>query len=85
MLGFILSVIVAIVVGWIGDAIVKTDMPGGVIGSAIAGFIGAWLGHLILGHMGPDIGGIAIIPAILGAAVVVFLVGLISRTMGRHA
>ncbi|WJH35233.1 GlsB/YeaQ/YmgE family stress response membrane protein [Paenibacillus aurantius] len=81
MLGFLVSVIMAIIIGFIGDALVRSDMPGGVIGSMIAGFIGAWLGHFLFGHFGPDIAGFAIIPAIIGAALVVFLVGLLFKGM----
>ena len=83
MLGFLISVIMAIIIGFIGDALVRSDMPGGVLGSMVAGFIGAWLGHFLFGHFGPDIAGFAIIPAIIGAAIVVFLVGLLFRGMRR--
>ncbi|WP_040952153.1 GlsB/YeaQ/YmgE family stress response membrane protein [Gorillibacterium massiliense] len=79
MLGLIVSIIMAIIIGFIGDALVRADMPGGVLGSMVAGFVGAWLGHFLFGHLGPDIAGFAIIPAIIGAAVVVFLVGLLFR------
>ncbi len=83
MLGLLISIIMAIVIGLIGDAIVRADMPGGVIGSMIAGFVGAWIGNLLFGHWGPNIAGFAIIPAIIGAALFVFLVGLVSRSFHR--
>jgi uncharacterized membrane protein YeaQ/YmgE (transglycosylase-associated protein family) len=81
MMDFIITVIMAIIIGWIGDALVRSDMPGGIIGSIIAGFVGAWLGHILLGTWGPIIGGFAVIPAIIGAALFVFLIGLVFRGM----
>ncbi|UUZ81550.1 hypothetical protein LJK88_44165 [Paenibacillus sp. P26] len=42
----------------------------------IAGFVGAWLGYLLLGTWGPVIGGFAVVPAIIGAALFVFLLGV---------
>ncbi len=83
LLGLLISIIMAIIIGFIGDALVRSDMPGGIIGSMVAGFVGAWLGHFLFGHFGPDIAGFAIIPAIIGAAIVVFLVGLVFRGMSK--
>lgn len=83
LLGLLVSIIMAIIIGFIGDALVRSDMPGGVLGSMAAGFVGAWLGHFLFGHWGPDIAGFAIVPAIIGAAIVVFLVGLLFRGVRR--
>lgn len=81
-MGFIVSLIVAIIIGWIGSLFVKGSMPGGIIGSMIAGLIGAWIGHGLLGTWGAHLAGFAIIPAIIGAAIVVFLFSLIARSRG---
>ncbi|MEB3693492.1 GlsB/YeaQ/YmgE family stress response membrane protein [Bacillus amyloliquefaciens] len=81
-MGFIVSLIVAIIIGWIGSLFVKGSTPGGIIGSMIAGLIGAWIGHGLLGTWGPHLAGFAIIPAIIGAAIVVFLFSLIARSRG---
>ncbi|BBA78153.1 MULTISPECIES: GlsB/YeaQ/YmgE family stress response membrane protein [Bacillus] len=81
-MSFIVSLIVAIIIGWIGSLFVKGSMPGGIIGSMIAGLIGAWIGHGLLGIWGPHLAGFAIIPAIIGAAIVVFLFSLIARSRG---
>lgn len=71
--------IVGGIIGWLGSLIIGRDMPGGVIGNIVAGFIGAWLGTAILGSIGPATGGFYIIPALLGAIIVVFIVSLIMR------
>ncbi|QQF64627.1 GlsB/YeaQ/YmgE family stress response membrane protein [Bacillus mojavensis] len=81
-MSFIISLIVAIIIGWVGSLFVKGDMPGGIIGSMIAGLIGAWIGHGLLGTWGPHLAGFAIIPAIIGSVIVVFLVSLLARKRG---
>lgn len=83
MWSLLISVIMAIVIGMIGDVLVQSDMPGGLIGSMIAGFAGAWIGAFLFGSWGPEIGGFPIIQAILGAAIFVFLLGLVSRMFRR--
>ncbi|GGJ26270.1 GlsB/YeaQ/YmgE family stress response membrane protein [Paenibacillus hunanensis] len=85
MWGIIISIVLAIIIGVIGNALAGDNMPGGIIGAAIAGFIGAWLGALVFGNFGPVIGGFAIIPAILGTAIFVFLLGLVSGLLRRSA
>ncbi len=81
MLGFILSLLIAALVGWLGDAIVKKDMPGGFWGAMLAGLIGSWIGAYIpfFNNFGPTVAGIALVPAILGAAIFVFVLGLFRK------
>jgi uncharacterized membrane protein YeaQ/YmgE (transglycosylase-associated protein family) len=76
LLGFIVLLIVAAVAGALGEMIGGGKVPGGWIGSIVAGLVGAWLGGALL-HFGPTIGGIQIIPAIIGAALFVFVLRLI--------
>ncbi|CAH0346033.1 hypothetical protein BCI9360_02345 [Bacillus sp. CECT 9360] len=75
--------IVGGIIGWLGGLIIGRDVPGGIIGNIIAGFVGAWLGSALLGSFGPVIGGFYIFPALIGAIIVVFLVGLILRNIRR--
>lgn len=84
MLGFLISLVVAIVIGLIGSAPAGGSVPGGWIGSMIAGFVGAWIGHGLLGTWGPSLAGFAIIPAILGAAIFVIILSLIFRSVGSR-
>lgn len=71
------SIIVGGVIGWLASVITRRNIPGGIIGNIIAGFIGAWLGTLLLGRWGPVIGGLYIVPAILGAIIVALLASFI--------
>jgi uncharacterized membrane protein YeaQ/YmgE (transglycosylase-associated protein family) len=78
-IGLLISIVMSIIIGYIADIFVKGSMPGGIIGSMVAGFVGVWLGSLLFGSFGPLIAGIAIIPAIIGAILFIFLIGLITR------
>jgi uncharacterized membrane protein YeaQ/YmgE (transglycosylase-associated protein family) len=82
-MGFIWSLIIGGIIGWLAGLILGRDIPGGVIGNIIAGFIGAWLGSLLLGGWGPVIGGFYIIPAIIGAIIIVFIVSIILKNVRR--
>lgn len=57
--------------------IVGKDVPGGIIGNIIVGFIGSWIGSSLLSDFGPIIGGFAIIPALIGAIILIFIFSLI--------
>jgi uncharacterized membrane protein YeaQ/YmgE (transglycosylase-associated protein family) len=80
---FIWSLIVGGILGWIASLIVGRDIPGGIFGNIIAGIIGAWLGGLIFGAWGPVIGGYAIVPALIGAIILIFIVSFIMRMMRK--
>lgn len=82
-MSFLWSLIVGGIIGWIAGLIMGRDIPGGIIGNIIAGFVGAWLGGLLLGKWGPEMGGFFIVPALLGAVVLVFIVSLIMGSMRR--
>ncbi|MGG1679218.1 GlsB/YeaQ/YmgE family stress response membrane protein [Neobacillus sp. NRS-1170] len=80
-MGFIWALIIGGIIGWLAGLLMGRDIPGGVIGNIIAGFVGAWLGSFILGDWGPVVGDFYIIPALIGAIVLVFIVGFFMRTM----
>lgn len=83
ILGFLLFLIVAAVCAWIADALVPGRIPGGFLASAIVGVIGAWIGTALFGHFGPDVAGVAVLPAIIGSAILVFALALLSGVFAR--
>ncbi|CAH0145239.1 GlsB/YeaQ/YmgE family stress response membrane protein [Peribacillus castrilensis] len=82
-MGFLWSLIIGGIIGWLAGMIVGRDVPFGIIGNIIAGFVGAWLGSLILGNWGPSVADFAIIPALIGAIVFVFILSLILKGMRK--
>lgn len=83
ILGFILFLIVAAACAGIAEFFVPGVIPGGFFVSAIVGIIGAWVGGNLVGHFGPELGGIALLPAILGSAILIFCMALLSRGIKR--
>jgi uncharacterized membrane protein YeaQ/YmgE (transglycosylase-associated protein family) len=78
----ILGIIAAIVL----HLIVRYKMLSGFDGFMnkwIAGWIGAWLGSPVLGHWGPSVTHVYVIPAILGAFVGAFAVTSVPRAAAR--
>jgi uncharacterized membrane protein YeaQ/YmgE (transglycosylase-associated protein family) len=73
MIGFLVSLVVGGLIGFIAEQIMNRDVPGGILGNIILGFLGSWLGGMLLGEWGWVIGGFAVFPAIIGAVVLVFL------------
>ncbi|HEY9786175.1 MAG TPA: GlsB/YeaQ/YmgE family stress response membrane protein [Candidatus Obscuribacterales bacterium] len=83
ILGFILFCIVAAVCAWIADAIVPGRVPGGFLAAVIVGILGAWLGTSMMGKLGPELGGVSLLPAIVGSAALIFIMALIGGTLAR--
>ena len=79
ILGFILFLIVAAACAYLAERLVPGVIPGGFLTSAIVGIIGAWIGGSLVGPVGPDLAGVALIPCILGSALLVFLLSIVSR------
>ena len=77
ILSFILFLLIAATCAAIAEYFVPGRAPGGFLATAVIGVLGAWVGSSLMGHFGPDLAGVAIIPAIVGAALVVFIMGLI--------
>jgi uncharacterized membrane protein YeaQ/YmgE (transglycosylase-associated protein family) len=76
LMGLLILLVVAAIAGACGEMIGGAKVPGGWIGSIIAGLVGAWLGGMLI-HFGPVLGGIQIIPAIIGAALFVLVLRLL--------
>jgi uncharacterized membrane protein YeaQ/YmgE (transglycosylase-associated protein family) len=85
VLSLLISIIMVIVICSIGHAIVGSSFHGGVLGSIVTGFVGAWHGYILLGSWGPVIINFAVVPAIIGAVCFVFMLGLLSRMMRTTA
>ncbi|WP_066174134.1 GlsB/YeaQ/YmgE family stress response membrane protein [Bacillus marinisedimentorum] len=83
MLSFIWALIIGGIIGWLAGLIVGRDLPGGIIGNIVAGFVGAWLGDLILGSWGPTVGGFAIVPALIGAIVLILIVSAVMKAAAK--
>ncbi len=75
--GFIVLLIVAAIVGAIAEALAGVKVGAGWVGTIIVGLIGAWIGSVLF-RIGPLIGGVYLISAILGSFVLVLLLKMIT-------
>ena len=71
-MGLIWTLIIGAIIGAIGGAITKTSM--GWIANIIAGLAGSWIGEMLFGYWGPQVAGMALVPSIIGAVIIVAIV-----------
>jgi len=79
--------LVGALAGLIGERLVGRGMPFGVVGAIVAGLVGAWLMVDVLhAVIAPELalGGIPIISAIVGAAIIVLLLSLVAGRVGTR-
>ncbi|MEB3284701.1 MAG: GlsB/YeaQ/YmgE family stress response membrane protein [Candidatus Sericytochromatia bacterium] len=88
MFGFVWLLLVAAVVGFLGDALVPGRMPGGWIGAIVAGLFGAMLGGYLFHYFslpaGPIVNGLALVPSIFGAALLVWGLSVLAGPLARR-
>ncbi len=84
ILMFIMFLLIASACAWIAAAVVPGTIPGGFLASVIVGVIGAWIGTALMGHVGPDLAGVSLIPAIVGSGLLVFAFSLIGGRIGTR-
>ncbi|MFD1464528.1 GlsB/YeaQ/YmgE family stress response membrane protein [Lapidilactobacillus mulanensis] len=76
-MGWLWSLIVGAIIGVIAGAITGRGNSMGWIANIIAGLVGSAIGQALLGTWGPSLAGMALIPSILGAVILVIIVSLI--------
>ena len=83
LVGFLLTIAVAGLVGWAADAVIPGRLPGGWLGAVLAGIVGGFIGTLALGRIGPTVFDINIIPAFIGAAIIAVVAELAVGSRSR--
>jgi uncharacterized membrane protein YeaQ/YmgE (transglycosylase-associated protein family) len=68
------SLIVGAIIGVIAGAITSKGKSMGWISNILAGLVGSAVGQALLGSWGPSLAGMALIPSIIGAVIVVAVV-----------
>jgi len=74
-MGFILSLIVGGIVGWLASKVMKTDAQMGVIGNVLVGVVGSMLGFWLAGLLGFAAFGVfaRLVVSVAGAALLIFI------------
>ena len=68
------SIIVGGVICLIAGGITKKGSSMGIIANIVAGLVGSSVGQSLFGSWGPSLAGMALVPSILGAVIVVAVV-----------
>ncbi len=74
-MGWLWALIVGAIIGAVAGAL--TGKGGGLLYNIIAGLVGSSLGQALLGTWGPSLAGMALVPSILGAVIVVIIVSML--------
>ena len=77
-MSMILFLVVAALCAILASALVPGRIPGGFLVAMICGVIGAWIGSQMMGSFGPTLAGVSLLPTVLGSAVLVFVIALVS-------
>jgi uncharacterized membrane protein YeaQ/YmgE (transglycosylase-associated protein family) len=74
-MGFILSLIVGGIVGWLASKVMKTDAQMGVIANILVGVVGSMLGFWLAGLLGFAAFGVVarLIVSVAGAALLILI------------
>ncbi len=76
-------VIIGGIIGSIAGAIASREVPAGCIGNVAAGIIGSYIGQKLMGSWGPSAAGMAIVPSIIGALILVAILDLFLKLKKR--
>ncbi len=85
LVGLLLTLFVAGLVGWAADAVIPGALPGGWLGAVLAGIAGGFLGRLLVGTVGPSLFGVHLVPAFVGAVLIVAVAELATNSRARRA
>lgn len=73
-MGWLWTLIIGALIGVIAGAITKKGSSMGWIANIVAGLVGSAIGQALLGSWGPSLAGMALVPSIIGAVIVVAVV-----------
>ncbi|MEY8663098.1 GlsB/YeaQ/YmgE family stress response membrane protein [Ligilactobacillus faecis] len=78
MLHWLWALLVGAVIGALAGAITKQGDRMGCLYNILAGLIGSAIGEALLGSWGPQVAGMALVPSLVGAIILVAVVSWIS-------
>lgn len=84
MFYWIWVLIVGAIIGLAASFITGKGGSMGLIADIIAGLVGSTIGQAIFGEWGPQMAGMAIVPAVLGAVILVIVVSFIMSIINRQ-
>lgn len=85
MVGFITTLIIALVVSMAAATVAKDKILNGVWGAIPVGVLGAWIGGYspLFKDIGPVYDGVAVLPSIVGSALLIAVIGLFRNVISE--
>ena len=83
MLYWILVLIVGAIIGLLAGVITGRGGSMGFLANILAGLVGSTLGQALFGAWGPQMAEMAIVPSVLGAAILVLVVSFVLGFFNR--
>ena len=71
------SIIIGGLIGLVAGSLTKKGGSMGIVANVLAGLVGSSVGQSLLGTWGPSLAGMALIPSVLGAVIVVSVVSML--------
>ncbi|MGT2961072.1 GlsB/YeaQ/YmgE family stress response membrane protein [Streptococcus caballi] len=71
------SLIIGALIGAVAGAITNRSESQGCIFNIFAGLVGSAIGQSLFGYWGPSLAGMALLPSVLGAIIVIAVVDLL--------
>jgi uncharacterized membrane protein YeaQ/YmgE (transglycosylase-associated protein family) len=75
-MGWIITLVIGGIIGWLASLVMKTDAQMGLIGNVVVGIVGSWLGFWLAGVLGIGAGS-AIAGYIIAVVGAVVLIGIL--------
>ena len=76
------SIIIGGLIGLVAGSLTEKRSSMGIVANVLAGLVGSSIGHNFFGTWGPSLAGMALIPSVLGAVIVV---AVVSALLGKKA
>ena len=71
------SIIIGGLIGFVAGSLTKKGGSMGIVANVLAGLVGSSVAQHLLGTWGPSLAGMALIPSVLGAVIVVSVVSML--------
>lgn len=81
--GFVITVLIAIIAGWLGNIVTGSQISGDIWGISVVALVGAWIGAYMpyFNTFGPKVMDIAMIPTFLCAMIAALIFRVVRRVV----
>ncbi len=78
---FLCYLFIACACAIVADRMTPGVIPGGIFTAMLTGIVGAWVGGILFGSIGPSLAGVSLVSSILGSVFLVFGLLVVSNAI----